>query len=392
MTTVALPWLVLVSTGSPARTGGVLAAEFIGLTLLGLVGGRAAAALGARRLMLVADASRAVLIGLVPLLYALGTVPYALLLAVAFAVGGFFPAYSSSQRLVIAGVLGDDEVRLTRFGGLNNAVNETASFLGPALGGVLVAVIGAPNVLLVDAASYLCAFGLVATLVPAHVSAPSTEEGGSIRNGLRYVFTHRTLRGEVLGLGVMQIGFTAMTATAPVLALRAGGGASAAGWLLGAYGAGSVIGGLISTRAGPADWRRFAIWGIAVPAVALLLPSPLWTKGALIGLYGVSSGLYYPRFFAVLTARTPVALRAIVMTAVTIAMSAPGPIGFLGAGLLNQYVPGRSAGLLLVAGSAVVGAVFVTVALTTAARTAGVEPTRTGSGSAVAEPEREPRT
>ena len=98
MTTVALPWLVLVSTGSPARTGGVLAAEFIGLTLLGLVGGRAAAALGARRLMLVADASRAVLIGLVPLLYALGTVPYALLLAVAFAVGGFFPAYSSSQR------------------------------------------------------------------------------------------------------------------------------------------------------------------------------------------------------------------------------------------------------------------------------------------------------
>src|SRR5262245_22601871 len=104
MTTVALPWLVLVSTGSPTLTGGVLAAEFAGLTLLGLVGGRMAAALGARRLMLVADVSRAVLIGLVPLLYALGTVPYPLLLAVAFAVGGFFPAYTSSQRLVIAGV------------------------------------------------------------------------------------------------------------------------------------------------------------------------------------------------------------------------------------------------------------------------------------------------
>src|SRR6185436_14835205 len=102
-----------------------------------------------------------------------------------------FPAYSSSQRLVVAGLLGDDEVRLTRFGGLNNAVNETASFLGPALGGVLVAVLGAPNVLLVDAASYLCAFGLVATLVPrAAPHAPSTVEDRSIRAGLRYVLTH----------------------------------------------------------------------------------------------------------------------------------------------------------------------------------------------------------
>src|SRR5262245_23820499 len=113
MTAVALPWFVLVPTGPPTRAGGVPAAEFAGLSLLGLVGGGAAAEVGARRLLLGSDLARAVLIGLIPLGYALGTLTYPIVLAVAFAVGGFFPAYSSSQRLVVAGLVGDDEVRLT---------------------------------------------------------------------------------------------------------------------------------------------------------------------------------------------------------------------------------------------------------------------------------------
>jgi predicted MFS family arabinose efflux permease len=364
MTSVALPWLVLTTTGSPILTSGVLAAEFAGLSLLGLVGGRVAATLGARRMMITADAVRAVLIGLVPPLFAIGHLPYVALLGVAFAVGSFFPAYSSSQRLVAAGLLGDDEVRLTRFGGLNNAVNETASFLGPALGGVLVAALGAPNVLLVDAASYLCAMGLIASLVPRTAThGPSTEEGRSIRAGLRYLVSHRALRREVLGIGVLEIGFTGLIATLPVLALRSAGGPSAAGWLLGAFGAGSIVGGLISTRAGSSDWRPVAVWGIAAPAVALLLPGPLWIMGILIGLYGVSVGLYFPRFFAALTARTPVDLRPVVMTAVTVAISAPGPVGFVAAGVLNQYAPGRAAGLILVAAAATAGSAIVASAL-----------------------------
>jgi hypothetical protein len=53
------------------------------------------------------------------------------------------------------------------------------------------------------------------------------------------------------------------------------------------------------------------------------------------------------------------------MTAVTVAISAPGAIGFVAAGLLNQYAPGRAAGLVLVAGAAVAGAAIVAVALTT---------------------------
>src|SRR5262245_6932651 len=62
MTAIALPWFVLVSTGSPARMGAVLAAEFVGMSVLGLWGGRIATVLGPRRMMLTSDLSRAALV------------------------------------------------------------------------------------------------------------------------------------------------------------------------------------------------------------------------------------------------------------------------------------------------------------------------------------------
>ena len=165
MTAVALPWFVLVSTGSPGKMGLALAAEYAGLTVLGMFGARVAGAWGPRRLMLAADLTRAALILLIPVLFWLGWLSFPVILAVAFTVGGFFPAYSSSQRILMARLVEDDELRLTRVSGLMGAVNETASFAGPALGGVLVALLGPERVLVVDALSYLAAFLLVAVLV-----------------------------------------------------------------------------------------------------------------------------------------------------------------------------------------------------------------------------------
>jgi len=357
MTAIALPWFVLVSTNSPARMGAVLAAEFVGMSVLGLWGGRAATALGSRRMMLVSDLARAALIGLIPILYRLGALSFAVLLVVGVAVGSFFPGYSSAQRLVLAGLVDDDEVRLTRVGGLMNSVNETASFVGPACGGALVALIGATNVLIVDAVSYLCAFLLVATLVP-RAGTPDVDGDGGVGEGLRYLFRHRVLRRQVIGIGLVEIGWTAMMATLPVLALHHGG-ASMAGWLIASYGAGSVLGGLASTRARGTGGATmgWAVAGIAGSTWLLLLPVPVWALPVAVGATGVFSGLFFPRFFAALTTGTPAGLRARVMTSVTIAISAPGPVGYLGAGILNQHTGSVVPSLLLVAGTAPVGAV-----------------------------------
>jgi MFS family permease len=309
-------------------------------------------------MMLASDLTRAALIALVPVLYWAGALSFPIVLAVGFAVGAFFPGYSSSQRLALAGIVGDDELRLTRVGGLMSSVNESASFVGPALGGVLVVLIGAANVLVVDAVSYLAAFVLVAALVPAaRTPAEEDESGTGVLEGLRYLFGHRVLRRQVVGIGLVEVGWAAMVATLPVLALH-GGGASIAGWLLGSFGAGSVVGGLISSRARKVGGRtaNWAVAGIAASTWLLLLPVPSWALTGAVGLNGVCSGLFFPRFFAALTTGTPPALRARVMTSVTIAISAPGPLGFLGAGILSQRTGTTIASLLLVSIATTLGA------------------------------------
>jgi MFS family permease len=55
MAAVALPWLVLTTTGSPARTGIVVGAEFAGIAVFGIPSGRLAARLGPRSAQLLTD-------------------------------------------------------------------------------------------------------------------------------------------------------------------------------------------------------------------------------------------------------------------------------------------------------------------------------------------------
>jgi MFS family permease len=385
MTAVALPWFVLVTTGSPARMGIVLAAEYAGLSVLGLVGARVATAVGPRRLMLGSDLSRAALVAAIPVLSWLGWLSFPVILAIGFVVGGFFPAYQSSSQLIVASLVSDDELRLTRLGGLLNAVNESASFAGPALGGVLVAVFGPPTVLLVDAASYLCAFALIGLLVRTGQPAPAADDDdGSIVAGLRYLWRSRRLRRLMLGVGIIGIAWSAMVATIPVLALHHGG-ASVAGWLLGAYGAGSVLGGLISARARSTGGRTavLAVAGMAVAAWMLLLPAPPWVWGLGIAGVGVASGLFYPRFFASLTTSTPPALRARVLTSVTIVISAPGPIGFVCAGFLAQH--STVASRLLIGVAATIGALLIAVTPLATSAAAGAEATEAAEAAGVGE-------
>src|SRR3954451_13455366 len=108
MSAVALPWFVLVSTGSAARVAGVLPAEFAGVALLGLPAGRLAPALRARRAMLTAEGIRAPLLLLIPVLHWVGALHYVMLLVVGLVVGACFTAYSSAQRVLLAEASNDD--------------------------------------------------------------------------------------------------------------------------------------------------------------------------------------------------------------------------------------------------------------------------------------------
>ncbi len=176
MTALALPWLVLTTTGSPARAGIVAAAEWIPMALLGIPSGAMASRLGARRTLMACDALRAPLVALVPILFWLGALPFGVLVALAFLIGAFFPAHFASQRTILPDLLGEQADEVMRGNALLQAANRLPLVAGPALGGILIGLLGAPAVLLIDAGTYVLAFVLLTLFVPqpAAVAAASS--------------------------------------------------------------------------------------------------------------------------------------------------------------------------------------------------------------------------
>jgi MFS family permease len=138
MTLLALPWFVLVTTGSPARMGLVVAADLLPMVLLAIPGGALAGRLGARRTMLACDLARLPLIGLVPLLHALGMLSFPVLVGLVALHGMFWPPYWASQGALLPELVGDDQQRLTRASALFQAATRLTLLVGPALGGVLI--------------------------------------------------------------------------------------------------------------------------------------------------------------------------------------------------------------------------------------------------------------
>jgi hypothetical protein len=120
---------------------------------------------------------------------------------------------------------------------------------------------------------------------------------------------------------------------------------------------------LLSARARSTDDRTatLAIAGLAVSTWPLPAHLPSYGFALALAANGVCSGLYFPRFFATVTLRTPESLRARVSAAVTTAISVTGPIGCACAGLALERVS-ITATYAVVVASATPGAAIVVAA------------------------------
>lgn len=348
LTLLALPWFVLVTTGSPVKMSAVLAAEFLGVVTLGLPSGKVVARLGVRRTMLICDAARVPLMALIPLLHQAGWLSLPALLAVSFGLGAFTAPYVSSQRLILADLLGPtrgtDEKLLARANSLIDGATRIAALAGPALGGLLIALLGPAQVLWIDAGTYLVSYLILAAFVRPPTTAvtgtdressqASDEQTGTFA-GLRHALRHRALRLFVLALTLVTISVPAVFICLPVLVMNdLGGDPRMLGLLIAANGAGLAIGSLVAIT-GLGRMSNTALTGAAV-----LQCAPLWlllidqAAAVASGLFLV--GLATPLLAATLntrvTLRTPAPIRPHVMTAVTTSENLAAFIGYTAAG------------------------------------------------------------
>jgi MFS family permease len=321
MTLLALPWFVLVTTGSPARMGVVVAADLVPMVVLALPGGALAGRLGARRTMLACDLARAPLIGLVPLLHALGLLSFPVLVGLVVLHGLFWPPYWASQGALLPELVGDDRELLTRASALFQAATRLTLLVGPALGGVLIGWLGPANVLIVDAATYLTAFALVAGFVPAGRGRAAA--AGDLRGmlaGVRVLLGDRLLRAWTVSASLSQMGFQTLLIALPVLAFTSyGQDPKVAGLLIGAWGGGAMLGSLVALRLPsslpPLTVGSVAGLGQALPLWLLVVPLPAAAAVAVLGVAGLANGIRVPPLRAVTLLRMPPSLRVQAMTA-----------------------------------------------------------------------------
>ncbi|GIE86044.1 MFS transporter [Actinoplanes regularis] len=358
LTLLALPWFVLVTTGSPVKMSLVLTAEFVGVVTVGLVSGKLVALLGARRVMLIGDASRAPLMASIPLLHLAGALNLPILLAVSFGLGMFTAPYVASQRLILPELLGPvrgaDEHLLGRANSLIDAATRMAALAGPAAGGILIASLGPAQVLWIDAATYLGSFLIVLTFVRPHPTTLATDPGerpasGNGRptrsSGFRQVLNDPTLRLFGAALTLVTLALPAVFLCLPVLVLHdLGGDPRTLGLLTTANGAGLALGSLIAVTA------LSRMGTTALTAAAALLCVPLWLLlveqpiiiGAGLFLTGVATPVLAATLITHFTLRTPPDLRPHVLAAVTTTENLAGFIGSVAAGPALQFAGPRT--------------------------------------------------
>jgi predicted MFS family arabinose efflux permease len=335
-TMLALPWLVLASTGSGTWTGLVFAVQVLPMALLGFAGAEVIQRLGARRTMVIADAARGPLIALVPILSSLDLLGIGVLMVIVAAAGVLGVPYFAAQRVLAAELAGPDPKALTRANSVLEGCFNAASFAGPAIAGVLIVAFGAEQVLWFDAATFVVSGLLLWRFVPrgaGRAQAPTVRRT-SVLAGVRALREDDFMRPVMLSTITFGFLLRILGIALPLLAFdRFGGDARVAGLLVAGYGAGALIGSLISYlvagRLSPARLMGLSAIQLVLPLWVLLTPAPPALLVVALAVSAAALPLSNAPFFSILATRFPGEVRAKVMQSVITISNIAGPLGFL---------------------------------------------------------------
>ena len=366
ITRIALPYQVYVLTGSTLAVAALTAAQLIPILIFALGAGSLADAIDRRKLLFVTQIGLMICSGALLLLSLQPSPPLIALYAVAFVAAGIGavdqPTRSSSiPRLV-------PPERLASAIALNQINFQTASVVGPAVGGALIATVGLPGAYLVDVLTFTASLIGVAAIAPIPPLGAVTKPGlEAIREGLRFVRARRLLLSTfVIDLNAMIFGMP--TSLFPALALDVFKvGPAGLGLMAAAPAAGALLGAVLSgwvqavRRVGVAVIVAVAIWGAAIALFGLSTFSfPLALVFlAIAGAADVLSAVFRS---TILQLETPDILRGRV-TSIHILVVTSGPrLGDIEAATVAAVVGAQlsvvSGGVLCLAGVAVVARLF----------------------------------
>lgn len=372
---VALTWLTLQITDSGLALGTVLMLAAIPRATLMLIGGAVTDRVSPRPIMFVSNAARAVLVAALTALIIVHGVQLWHLYILALLFGTFdaffYPAFQSFIPLLVP-----DEA-LERANSLVQGASQLSVLIGPALAGILVATTGTAAAFGIDAASFVFAAvtvwmmrsmgRIVATGKPTAdasgdpLDTEPKQRGliADVVDGLRYAWNDvifRTLLLIVAAIdfafvGPVNVGFATLAKT------RFGGGATAFGVMMSAWGGGALVGTIIGGLIARPRRRGLITIGVTL-VLGLGLASFGWVPGlpvavSIIAAMGIANGLINVLLLTWLQRRTEKRFLGRLMSLVMFASQGLAPVSYLVAGVLvDRHLTlmfGTAGGLVLFA-------------------------------------------
>jgi MFS transporter, DHA3 family, macrolide efflux protein len=292
--TVALAWTA-VQTLSPTLAGAVLGVEMFPQAVFVLIGGVLADRFDPRRILVVGQAARALVLALGGLAWHAGYDGAATLFAIALSFGVVAGLTVPSGGPLLREFVNPDDFGTVM--GWQQVLSRTMRLLGAPAGGVIVAWGGPVAAMMIDAASFAVIALVLALVVRARYAVPRavhTRWRDSFSDGAAYLRRSPTARIFVVGLTALNVFVTPVVALG--LALRVEGSDWGAHWLGfadGTLAAGAIAGSLLAIRWQPshaarAGFRILVLQGIGLAIVGV--PSlPIVLLGMLT--VGVTAGM-----------------------------------------------------------------------------------------------------
>ncbi len=352
---VTFPWIVLELTGSAADVGLIATAAALPLAVSAFVSGTVVDRVGRRRTSVGSDVLSGVSVSAVPIAAALDVLSLPTL-AVLAAVGAVFdPAGVTARETMLPEAAAAARQRLERVNGVHEAIFGVAYLVGPGLGGLLIALVGAKATLWVTAAGFaVSALVLLLVRVPG-AGRPARDRRSSFwadsLEGLAFVWRDRTLRALTILFTALVGAWVPIEGVVLPVFFQAQDAPQRLGLLLMSLSGGAAVGALAYGGIGHRFGRRAVILAglmgtaLAVVGMATLPPYPL------LLVFGAAAGLFFgpinPIASVALQERAPERLRGRAIGVLTSLAYAAGPVGFLVVGPLIDGIGLRAAFLTL---------------------------------------------
>ena len=342
MQSVAESWLVYRLTGSSALLGVSAFASQIPVFLFATIGGTVADRVNRHRIIVVTQTTSMVLPLILAALTLTGRVHVWHVFVLAACLGIVNAFDIPARQAFLVDMVGRDD--LMNAIALNSSMVNGARIVGPAVAGVMVAVVGEGWCFLINGVSYIAVIaGLLMMHVPARPRAARPSPIRETIDGFRFVASTAPVLALLVLLGLISFAGMPYAVLMPVFAESIlHGGARGLGLLMGASGFGALAGALsLASRRGVrglGSWVVFSAAGFGAALMLFSLSHTFWLSALLLIPVGGAMMVQMASSNTLIQAMVPDELRGRVMAVYSMMFMGMAPFGALWAGWVAERI------------------------------------------------------